>query len=167
MPWRGYWRKSKSRSGRPCSFTSSRGYKASCGWCPSRLSQQPDLTSRDDCHSKLYLLLKFTLKILSHVTMPHLEALTLSETYCDSRNHLISFLRRSACLKVMFWKPSYALPWTNIWWSPGSRQWLLWWLVWYNIQETIDFVAMLGVFVCGMSGDTCVILKSNWAQLIP
>jgi len=50
-------------------------------------------------------------KILSHITMPHLEALTLWETYCESKNHLILFLRRSACpLKFMFWKPSYALP---------------------------------------------------------
>jgi hypothetical protein len=50
-------------------------------------------------------------EFLSHVTMPHLEALSLWEIYCDSRNHLVSFLRRSACpLKVMFWKPSQALP---------------------------------------------------------
>jgi hypothetical protein len=50
-------------------------------------------------------------EILSHVTMPHLEALTLSQMHCDSTIHLISFLRRSACpLKVMFWQPSSTLP---------------------------------------------------------
>ena len=50
-------------------------------------------------------------KILSHVTMPHLESLTLWKAPCDSINPIISFLQRSACsLTSIIWKPCDTLP---------------------------------------------------------